>query len=133
MNDAAHTLLEVCEQGLDVRSKSLLGILSSITESLFPRDIATGRSFIIDLTILVRPGFNHGETSLLKEGDRMGGRKKMLPHKQSGRIMNGYLVEGESGLATHVLEQQLGDLEMLPTTGMVQQRVARLSVPIEQI
>ena len=38
-----------------------------------------------------------------------------------------HLVQGESGLAAHVLEQQLGDLQLLPTTGVVQRRVASLS------
>ena len=37
-----------------------------------------------------------------------------------------YLVQSESSLAAHVLEQQLGDLQMLPMTGVVQGRVASL-------
>ena len=41
-------------------------------------------------------------------------------------VMCVYLVQGENGLAAHVLEQQLGDLQMLPMTGVVQGRVASL-------
>ena len=42
--------------------------------------------------------------------------------------LTAYLVERESGLAAHVLEQQLGDIQMLPMTGEVQGRVASLKV-----
>ena len=57
----------------------------------------------------------------------------MLNVKIDLHVMNGflcvmcvYLVQGENGLAAHVLEQQLGDLQMLLTTGVVQRRVASL-------
>ena len=42
------------------------------------------------------------------------------------------LVKGGNGLATHVLEQQHGGLQMLPTTGIVQCRVAILSAEERQ-
>ena len=41
-------------------------------------------------------------------------------------VHHAYLVESESSLTAHMLEQQLGDLQMLPTTGEVQGRVAPL-------
>ena len=50
-------------------------------------------------------------------------RKALAIGKESSKA---YLVQGESGLATHVLEQQLGDLQLLPKTGVVQGRVAPL-------
>ena len=41
--------------------------------------------------------------------------------------LSSYLVQDDYGLATHVLEQQHGDLQMLHTAGAVQYCVASLS------